>query len=179
MKAGSAKAAANAASIARAASGGHKLFSAPVPIESTAEEIVRGLEKVYAAKNVLCEFDVAPGVQFYGEAGDLQELLGNLLENGFKWARHRVLLTARPGPGAPNRRAGLQLAVDDDGPGIAPEDVAKVLQRGVRGDERVQGHGIGLAIVQDLVRDYRGELQVSRSPELGGARFEVTLPPGL
>ena len=165
--------------LARAASGGHKLFSAPVPIESTAEEIVRGLEKVYAAKNVLCEFDVAPGVQFYGEAGDLQELLGNLLENGFKWARHRVLLTARPGPGAPNRRAGLQLAVDDDGPGIAPEDVAKVLQRGVRGDERVQGHGIGLAIVQDLVRDYRGELQVSRSPELGGARFEVTLPPGL
>jgi len=57
--------------------------------------------------------------------------------------------------------------------------VAKVLQRGVRGDERVQGHGIGLSIVQDLVRDYRGELQVSRSEELGGARFEVTLPPGL
>jgi len=165
--------------LARAASGGHKLFSAPVPIESTAEEIVRGLEKVYAAKGVLCEFEVAPGVQFYGEAGDLQELLGNLLENAFKWARKRVLLTAAPGPNVPNRRAGLVLAVDDDGPGIAPEDVAKVLQRGVRGDERVQGHGIGLSIVQDLVRDYRGELQVTRSEELGGARFEVTLPPGL
>jgi len=165
--------------LARAASGGHKLFSAPVPIETSAEEIVRGLEKVYAGKNVLCEFEIAPGVQFYGEAGDLQELLGNLLENAFKWARHRVLLTARPGPSMPNRRAGLQLAVDDDGPGVAPEDVAKVLQRGVRGDERVQGHGIGLSIVQDLVRDYRGELQVTRSTELGGARFEVTLPPGL
>ena len=165
--------------LARAASGGHKLFSAPVAIEPTAEEIVRGLEKVYVAKNVLCEFDIAPGAQFYGEAGDLQELLGNLLENAFKWARHRVLLTARPGPDAGNRRAGLLLAVDDDGPGIAAEDVAKVLQRGVRGDERVQGHGIGLSIVQDLVRDYRGELQVSRSQELGGARFEVTLPPGL
>lgn len=165
--------------LARAASGGHKLFSAPVPIESSAEEIVRGLEKVYASKNVLCEFDVAPGVQFYGEAGDLQELLGNLLENAFKWARHRVLLTARPGDSAPNRRAGLHLSVDDDGPGIAPEDVARILQRGVRGDERVQGHGIGLSIVQDLVRDYRGELHVTRSPELGGARFEVTLPPGL
>jgi len=165
--------------LARAASGGHKLFSAPVPIETSAEEIVRGLEKVYAGKNVLCEFEIAPGVQFYGEAGDLQELLGNLLENAFKWARHRVLLTARPGPSMPNRRAGLQLAVDDDGPGVAPEDVARVLQRGVRGDERVQGHGIGLSIVQDLVRDYRGELQVTRSTELGGARFEVTLPPGL
>ena len=49
---------------------------------------------------------------------------------------------------------------------------------GVRGDERVQGHGIGLSIVQDLIKDYRGELQVKRSPELGGARFEVKLPPG-
>ena len=76
-------------------------------------------------------------------------------------------------------RAGLQLVVEDDGPGIEPDDVGKVLQRGVRGDERVQGHGIGLSIVQDLVRDYRGELQVARSQELGGARFEVTLPPGL
>jgi len=166
--------------LARAASGGHKLFSAPVPIESTAEEIVRGLEKVYTRKGVLCEFDIAAEARFYGEAGDLQELLGNLLENAFKWAKHRVVLTARPGPvTSPNRRAGLLLAVDDDGPGIAPEDVAKVLQRGVRGDERVQGHGIGLSIVQDLVRDYRGELQVTRSQELGGARFEVTLPPGL
>ena len=165
--------------LARAASGGHKLFAAPVAVESTAEEIVRGLEKVYAGKGVLCEFELAPGVQFFGEAGDLQELLGNLLENAFKWARHRVLLTARPDQAAPNRRAGLQLVVEDDGPGIEPDDVGKVLQRGVRGDERVQGHGIGLSIVQDLVRDYRGELQVARSQELGGARFEVTLPPGL
>jgi two-component system sensor histidine kinase PhoQ len=54
-----------------------------------------------------------------------------------------------------------------------------VLQRGVRGDERVQGHGIGLAIVQDIVRDYRGTLEVQKSAELGGARFQVTLPPGL
>ena len=166
--------------LARAASSGHKLFAAPVPIESNAEEIVRGLEKVYAAKGVLCEFEIAPNARFYGEPGDLQELLGNLLENAFKWARQRVLLTAKPttGSGA-SRRAGLLLAVDDDGPGIAPEDVARILQRGVRGDERVQGHGIGLSIVQDLVRGYRGELQVSRSQELGGARFEVTLPPGL
>lgn len=165
--------------LARAASSGHKLFAAPVPIESNAEEIVRGLEKVYATKGVLCEFDIAPEARFHGEPGDLQELLGNLLENAFKWARRRVLLTAQPGPVSGTRRAGLVLAVDDDGPGIAPDDVAKVLQRGVRGDERVQGHGIGLSIVQDLVKSYRGELQVNRSEELGGARFEVTLPPGL
>lgn len=165
--------------LARAASSGHKLFSAPVSIEATAEDIVPGLEKIYASKGVLCEFDIAPGVCFYGEPGDLQELLGNLLENAFKWARRGVLLTAKPIAAAPGRRAGLLLAVDDDGPGIAEENIAKVLQRGVRGDERVQGHGIGLSIVQDLIKDYRGELQVKRSSELGGARFEVTLPPGL
>ena len=165
--------------LGRAASGGHKLFAAPVPIESHAEEIVRGLEKIYAGKGVICEFEIADGVQFYGEPVDLQELLGNLLENAFKWAKSRVLLTASPGTNQPNRRPGLVLVVDDDGPGIPDDRIAHVLQRGVRGDERVQGHGIGLSIVQDLVRSYRGELTVGPSQELGGARFEVTLPPGL
>ncbi len=165
--------------LGRAASAGHKLFAAPVAIEPHAEQIVRGLEKIYAGKGVICEFEVDPGVQFYGETGDLQELLGNLLENAFKWAKSRVLLTAAPGATEPNRRPGLALAIDDDGPGIPEDRIAHVLQRGVRGDERVQGHGIGLAIVQDIVRSYRGELHVGRSQELGGARFEVTLPPGL
>ncbi|WP_024891584.1 sensor histidine kinase [Luteimonas huabeiensis] len=165
--------------LGRAASSGHKLFSAPVEIEPYAEEIVRGLEKIYAAQGVICEFDIDPSARFHGEPGDLQELLGNLLENAFKWARRRVLLTVRPGEPQPNRRPGLRLAVDDDGPGIQPDRIAHVLQRGVRGDERVQGHGIGLAIVQDIVHSYRGELHVGRSEELGGARFEVVLPPGL
>src|SRR3546814_6345442 len=70
----------------------------------------------------------------------------------------RSLLTARPAEQQPNRRPGLVLAVDDDGPGIPEDRIAYVLQRGVRGDERVQGHGIGLSIVQDLVRSYRGPL---------------------
>jgi two-component system sensor histidine kinase PhoQ len=165
--------------LTRAASGGHKLFAAPVAIEPHAEQIVRGLEKIYAAKGTICEFDIDANARFHGEPGDLQELLGNLLENAFKWAGSRVLLTVRVGEEAPNRRAGLRIAVDDDGPGIPPDRVAAVLQRGVRGDERVQGHGIGLAIVQDIVRSYRGELDVAPSPELGGTRFQVTLPPGL
>jgi two-component system sensor histidine kinase PhoQ len=165
--------------LARAARSGHQLFAAPIEVEAHAEQIVTGLEKVYAAKGVLCEFEIAPQARFHGETGDLQELLGNLLENAFKWAHARVLLTVSEGDSAPGRRPGLAVTVEDDGPGIPDEKVALILQRGVRGDERVQGHGIGLAIVQDIVRSYRGELRVGRSAELGGARFEVVLPPGL
>ena len=138
---------------------------------------MQSLEKVYAAKNVLCEFEMEDGAAFYGEQGDLLELMGNLLENAFKWARHRVLLVARVIPQAGRQRPGLWLSVEDDGPGIEADQIDRVLQRGVRGDERVQGHGIGLSIVQDIVRAYQGELAVDRSVELGGARFCVTLPP--
>ena len=165
--------------LARAARSGHQLFAAPIEIEPQAEQIVTGLEKVYAAKRVLCEFEIAAEARFHGETGDLQELLGNLLENAFKWARSKVLLTVAEGAPVPGRRPGLSITVEDDGPGIAEERIAHVLQRGVRGDERVQGHGIGLAIVQDIVKAYRGELHVGRSQELGGAKFEVVLPPGL
>ena len=114
---------------------------------------------------------------FYGEVGDLQELLGNLLENAFKWGKQRVLLTVKVDPADGNRREGVFLVVEDDGPGIDPANAENLLQRGVRGDERVQGHGIGLAIAQDIVRAYSGQLQVERSTELGGARFTVHFPP--
>lgn len=163
--------------LSRAAASGHQTFAAPLKILPCAEEIVESLEKVYAAKNILCEFEVDEHACFYGERGDLMELLGNLLENAFKWARHRVLLTVRTMTMAPQRRASLLIMVEDDGPGIAPEDVDRLLQRGVRGDERVHGHGIGLAIVQDLVKAYRGELAVERSTELGGACFVVRFVP--
>ncbi|MBS0227474.1 MAG: sensor histidine kinase [Proteobacteria bacterium] len=164
--------------LSRAARSGHALYAAPIEIEPYAEQIVVGLEKIYAPRGVLCEFEIAATARFHGEVGDLQELLGNLLENAFKWANKRVLLTVSEVAAVAGRRAGVRIVVEDDGPGIAEDKIARVLQRGVRGDERVQGHGIGLSIVQDIIRAYRGELRVSRSVERGGARFEVELPGG-
>ena len=161
--------------LSRAATSGRQTFASAVPVAGHAEDLVRSLEKVYAAKNLLCEFDIDEDAVFYGEQGDLLELMGNLLENAFKWAGHRVLLAVKLRPVAGRQRAGLCMSVEDDGPGIAADQVEKVLQRGVRGDERVQGHGIGLSIVQDIVHAYQGELVVDRSPEFGGARFTVTL----
>ena len=161
--------------LARAATSGRQTFASAVPVAGHAEDLVRGLEKVYAAKNVLCEFDIDDGAVFYGEQGDLLELMGNLLENAFKWTGHRVLLTVKMQPAAGRQAGALHLSVEDDGPGIAADKLERVLQRGVRGDERVQGHGIGLSIVQDIVHAYHGKLVVDRSPECGGARFSVTL----
>lgn len=162
--------------LARAARSGHALYSTPIDVLPHAENIVQSLEKIYQARGVLCEFEVDDKAQFSGEAGDLQELLGNFLENAFKWAEHRVLLTVKPLYQPAARRPGLFLCIEDDGKGIAPEDIPKILQRGVRGDERVQGHGIGMAIVQDIIRSYHGEFVVDRSEELGGARFSIRLP---
>jgi two-component system sensor histidine kinase PhoQ len=157
--------------LSRAATSGHTTFVAPIRVEPHAEEVVGSLEKVYAARRITCEFEIEPQAVFFGEPGDLLELLGNLIENAFKWARQRVLVSARPLPQAGSRRPGLEIVVEDDGAGIPEDQVEHLLQRGVRGDERVQGHGIGLAIVEDLIRAYRGELIVSRSEALGGAQF--------
>ena len=163
--------------LSRAATSGRQTFASAVPIAGHAEDLVQSLEKVHAAKNVLCEFDIEESAVFYGEQGDLLELMGNLLENAFKWSRHRVLLVVKTQRQPGRRRPGLWLSVEDDGPGIEPDKIERILQRGVRGDERVQGHGIGLSIVQDIVHAYQAELVVDRSPELGGARFSVTWAP--
>lgn len=159
--------------LSRAAASGHTTFATPILIQPHAEDVVASLEKVYAAKNILCEFEIDPQARFYGDQGDLLELLGNLLENAFKWARHRVLLSAQARTLRDSRRDVLILVIEDDGPGIPPQQVEHLLQRGARGDERVRGHGIGLAIVQELLRAYRGTLEVSRSENLGGAAFRL------
>ena len=159
------------------ASAGHKLFAAGIEIEPSANDIVNSLEKLHP--KVVAGFEIDPSARFFGEIGDLQELLGNLLENAFKWSRSSVLLTvARESRGKGN--TGLLIQVEDNGPGIEPSQVESVLQRGVRGDQRVKGHGIGLAIVQELVDSYGGTLTVTRSedPELGGACFSVRFPKG-
>jgi two-component system, OmpR family, sensor histidine kinase PhoQ len=117
---------------------------------------------------------VSPSAQFVGDRGDLVELLGNLLDNACKWCRSRVRLTATSDAGA-GPRERLSLVIEDDGPGISAEDRARVLQRGVRGDESVPGHGLGLAMVHDTVDLYGGRLAIDGSP-MGGARFALRLP---
>ena len=157
-----------------AASGGALLGAAPVEVAAVAAELRLALLKVYAGKDLALELAVDPGAQFIGDRGDLTELLGNLLDNACKWCTVRVRFTAGLEPAA-GPRERLRLVIDDDGPGLSAADRARVLERGVRADEKVPGHGLGLAMVQDTVELYGGQLLIDASP-LGGARFTVRLP---
>ena len=158
-----------------AASGGALLGQAPVPVASVATELRAALLKVYSRKDLSIELAIQEGSQFIGDRGDLMELLGNLIDNGCKWCRSRVRVSVRLEDEGAAGRDNLTVVVEDDGPGIAEENRAKVLERGVRTDENVPGHGLGLAMVHDTVDLYGGTLVVDASP-LGGARFAVRLP---
>jgi len=157
-----------------AISGGTGLGTAPVEVAGVVEALRETLQKVYADKKVAIELEVDPAARFVGDRGDLLEIVGNVFENACKWCRTRVKLTAQPlvEPGV--RRAGLLLVVEDDGPGIAPEQREHVLKRGARLDERVSGQGIGLSVVQDLAQLSGGRVEIGQS-SLGGAQITVRL----
>ncbi len=153
----------------RAAAAGRTALSAPLPVDPTARKVIAALKKVYAAKSLNVDIMIASDVKFRGDEGDLVEILGNILDNAFKWARTRVRVTARNAPDAPAR---FMLCVEDDGPGIPDDQVRRVRARGARADTATPGHGLGLAVVQEFAELYGGELVISRSP-LGGAAVEV------
>lgn len=157
-----------------AASGGALLGQAPVEVAQVAAELRGALLRVYARKDLSLELAIAPATLFIGDRGDLMELLGNLLDNACKWCRSRVRLTAGSDESA-GPRERLTLVVEDDGAGISADDRARVLERGVRADQNVPGHGLGLAMVHDTVDLYGGQLSIDSSP-LGGARFSLRLP---
>jgi two-component system sensor histidine kinase PhoQ len=159
----------------RAASGGALLGQAPLDVEPIVAELRVAMLKVYGMrKDMALSVDVAPGSQFVGDRDDFIELLGNLLDNASKWCKERVRVSASPDPTAPPRQR-LRIVVEDDGPGISQGDSERVLERGVRIDQQVPGHGLGLNMVRDTVDLYGGTLKIERS-ELGGARISLALP---
>lgn len=144
------------------------LVHGQVDVAAELNRLVDGLRKVHHDKAPQITVEIASGVRFRGDAGDLLELAGNLIDNACKWCRKQVAITVRP---------DFELRVADDGPGI-PADAADVLlQRGARLDENTPGHGIGLAIVKDIAESYGGRLRIA-SAELGGAEICVSIPWG-
>jgi two-component system sensor histidine kinase PhoQ len=160
----------------RGSTSGTRVFAPPVPVEDCLQAVVRSLLKLHADSGIDCQLDVAPDLSFHGDRGDLMEIIGNVAENAFKWANGQVLIRARPVEGSGSGHPGLALSVEDDGDGIDDHQIAEVLKRGVRADEKVQGHGIGLAMVVEIMTAYAGQVSIERS-ELGGARVRLEFPP--
>jgi signal transduction histidine kinase len=133
------------------------------------EGLVRTMRRLHAGRELTIDADVSPAHEIRGRREDLDEMLGNLLDNACKWARSRVAIASAID------HAELSIAVDDDGPGLDPSLRAQVLQRGARADQRVQGSGLGLAIVSDLAELYGGSVTLETSP-LGGTRARLQLP---
>lgn len=166
----------------RAAAGTRRTLAAPVDVAPVVERIAASLRKVHSQDLRTLECIIEPGLKFFGEERDLMELLGNLLDNACKYGAGAVRLEATSlpaGEDAPGRaRPGLRLAVGNDarGEAVDPEALSGLVQRGLRGDERAEGHGLGLTIVSEVARAYGGRLDFGRS-ELGGAEVSVVIPP--
>lgn len=139
-------------------------------VEPVIRGLVRVMQRVHAERQI--EFVLLPdqaNLAFRGEKQDLQEMLGNLIDNAAKWARSRIEIQVSDEPGK------LRVRIDDDGKGIAETERDHVLKRGVRADEQVPGTGLGLAITADLARMYGGDLVLAKS-SLGGLQASLTLP---
>ncbi len=157
----------------RAAASTRRSMAQAVEVESQVERLVQSLSRIYSQKLINIDVMIEPDLAFYGEQRDLLELVGNLLDNACKYGDGQVRLTA--GLIDPEQaRAGINLQVEDNGPGIADDQRQQLLRRGVRGDERVEGHGLGLAIVLEIVSAYNGEITIKPS-DLGGACVSVSL----
>jgi len=157
----------------RAAASARSSNAPALDVKTQVERLVQSLKRVYSHQLISIDVIIDPKLAFYGEQRDFLELAGNLLENACKYGGGKVRLTLHA-LDAEDPRAGIRLQVDDNGPGIAEDQREPLLQRGVRGDERVEGHGLGLAIVTEIVNAYHGQISIGQS-ELGGACVDVTL----
>ncbi len=145
------------------------------PVDATAGPLVRTLERIHQDKGISIASVVQPGAKFQGEKQDLEEMLGNLLDNACKWGKSRVYLAAAVNAPDTTARRKLRITVEDDGPGLSAEQRAKIGKRGLRLDETKPGSGLGLSIVSDLATSYRGKLRLDSS-EYGGLKAILELP---
>jgi two-component system sensor histidine kinase PhoQ len=153
----------------RAAVSGRTTLAKPVPVGRVVERLVRSLDKVYRDKQVTVNLDLDTSATFTGDEADLTEILGNLLENAYKYCGSVVQVCVQ----SKEHVSGVEISIEDDGPGIAVDQVDTVLQRGTRMDESIPGQGIGLSMANEIITVYGGQLEFSASP-LGGTLLRVS-----
>ncbi len=136
--------------------------------------LARTMEKTHHGKSLGIEVDAPEFARFRGERQDLEEMVGNLVDNAFKWASSRVAIEVAPERPEPGREV-VRIVVDDDGPGLTASEREQVARRGRRLDETKPGSGLGLSIVVELAALYGGALNLGTAP-IGGLRAELVLP---
>lgn len=153
------------ARIAGAALPGQRIY-----IGEELEKLTRTLKAIYREKALVFKLDISAKSYFPGERDDLVELMDNLLDNASKWAESEIRIKAHMDDHC------LELVVEDDGPGIPPDARERLLDRGERLDESTTGHGLGMSIITEIVRQYQGKLMLDSSQRLGGLEVQVVLP---
>lgn len=156
--------------LGKAQSAGQSSWYLGTAVAPITKKLIESLKKIYQDKNLLFKTNINEQCNFKGDEADLLEILGNLLDNACKAAKHTIQLDIS------NNSQGMTIVVQDDGAGIALDMRDNILQRGTRADTYQHGHGIGLAIVRDLVNSYQGSIIIDSSKELAGARFTLNFP---
>ena len=136
------------------------------------------MEKIHHQRGIALDIDAPEGVRFRGERQDLEEMVGNLVDNAFKWAQSRVAVEVfSERADVKDDRRTVRILIDDDGPGLSPQQREQVARRGRRLDETKPGSGLGLSIVVELASLYGGAVSLGTAP-IGGLRAELILPGG-
>ena len=156
----------------RAAAGGNQALGPGIELHARINSIAAALRKVYMDKGLTITTDAVDlSAVFLGDDGDLMEIIGNIMDNACKWAHSCVSVHAQPQDGI------LLITVNDDGPGISADALDAVIQRGARADPDTPGHGIGLAVVHQLVSEvYGGELDFISQTDPAGLSVRIALP---
>jgi len=156
----------------RARLAGHSHSGALFSFSEDLPALIKTLEMMQPNKTIQLTTDIPSNINCPIDREDMLELLGNILDNAYKWAHHKIILSVN------NIDFNLHICIEDDGPGADPEQLDELTQRGVRLDEKISGHGFGLAIAADMVNDYGGNISFQRSDNLGGFRADINLKCG-
>jgi two-component system sensor histidine kinase PhoQ len=158
-----------------AAKGGHKAIKA-IDAIVIINKIKASLNKVYIDKAINFELLIPERCLIYCEEGDMYEIVGNLLDNACKWCNHSIKVSISLNQRKSRRNFSLLLQIEDDGPGIPVGKFNDILKRGIRADENIHGHGIGMTVVYELIGLLDGKLEGGKSESLGGMKWSVYLP---
>ncbi len=138
-------------------------------LKTELQALIKSLNTMYREKTLEINYDVSDQCPTVLEREDFHEMMGNLLDNACKWADKKIQIDI-------NCDNDLRICIEDDGPGIPPEQTEAILLRGHRLDEQTEGHGLGLSIVKDIIDQYQGDIKMSHSESYGGLRVMIHIP---